>query len=77
MWTGQKIISPSLLTPAAYRVLFSAHLEPDQLSAIRQATNENYALGDRRFQTEIERMLERRATPGKSGRPRRGRNVEA
>jgi putative transposase len=62
---------------AAYRALFSAHLEPGQLTAIRQATNGNYVLGDRRFQAEIERMLERRATPGKSGRPRRCRDVEA
>lgn len=62
---------------AAYRELFSAHLEPDQISAIRQATNGNYALGDGRFQAEIERVLERRAAPGKSGRPRRGRDVEA
>ena len=55
----------------AYRALFKAHMDMVEISKIRQATNGNYALGDKRFQVEIERMLKRRATPGKSGRPTR------
>ena len=54
---------------AAYRGLFEADLDPDQITAIRSATNGNYALGDGRFQEEIEKMLKRRVVPGKSGRP--------
>jgi hypothetical protein len=37
---------------------------------IREATNGNYALGDRRFQAEIEQALGRRVTKGKAGRPK-------
>jgi len=55
----------------AYRDLFTAHMDPGRISEIRQATNGNYALGDSRFTAEIEQMLNRRATPGKSGRPAR------
>ncbi len=58
-----------------YRNLFKAHLDPEQLDEIRKATNGNYALGDERFQEEIQRMLNRRATPGKSGRPMREVNT--
>jgi len=53
----------------AYRGLFQAHLDPDKVKAIRTATNGNYVLGDNRFQKEIEQMLNRRVTPGLSGRP--------
>ena len=53
----------------AYQSLFRAHLDPDTLKAIRTATNGNYVLGDNRFQEYIARMLNRRVTPGKSGRP--------
>jgi len=56
----------------AYRELFTAHLDPERISEIRQATNGNYALGSERFKAEIEQALRRRATPGKSGRPARG-----
>jgi len=55
----------------AYRALFKAHLEPERIEAIRQATNSNYALGDERFRDEVEHMLKRRASPGRSGRPTR------
>ncbi len=53
----------------AYRELFTAHLDPEQLTEIRRATNGNYALGNERFQEEIKRMLNRRVAPGRSGRP--------
>src|SRR3989344_1335786 len=54
-----------------YRVLFKAHIDPERIDEIRNATNGNYALGNDRFKTEIERVLNRRATPGRSGRPAR------
>ncbi len=54
---------------ASYRHLFSTDIDPALLSEIRTATNGNYALGSDRFKTEIEHMLQRRATPGKPGRP--------
>lgn len=56
---------------AAYAGLFAAHLDPERLAEIRAATNGNVALGDERFRNEIERMLARRATRGRSGRPPR------
>ena len=37
-----------------------------------QATNGNYVLVDSRFGAEVEAMLQRRVTPGKSGRPVKG-----
>jgi len=52
-----------------YRDLFRAHLLPDLIDEIRQATNGNYVLGDTRFSADIESMLQRRVTPGKAGRP--------
>ena len=52
-----------------YRDLFRAHLEPELIGEIRQATNGNYVLGDSWFSAEIEAMLQRRVTPGKAGRP--------
>lgn len=55
----------------AYRELFTAHMDADRINEIRKATNGNYALGSERFKAEIERTLQRRATPGKSGRPTR------
>jgi putative transposase len=54
---------------AAYRGLFRAHMEPELIDEIRTATNGNFALGNSRFKAEIEAMLGRRATPGRSGRP--------
>jgi putative transposase len=52
----------------AYGELFRAHMEPEHIAEIRKATNGNYALGNHRFRKEIEQMLNRRATPGESGR---------
>jgi putative transposase len=54
---------------AAYRALFKAHIDPEQLAGIRRATNGNYVLGSIRFQEEVGRMLQRRVVPGRSGRP--------
>jgi hypothetical protein len=47
-----------------------AHLDDTLVERIREATNGNYALGDRRFQAEIEQALGRRVTKGKAGRPK-------
>jgi len=53
----------------AYRALFKAHIDEQELNQIRQATNGNYALGNTRFQEQIEAALGRRAHRGKAGRP--------
>ncbi|MCF8057393.1 MAG: transposase, partial [Desulfocapsa sp.] len=55
----------------AYRELFRYELEPEEIDAIRKATNGNFAMGNNRFQQEISEMLGRRVTPGKAGRPRK------
>jgi putative transposase len=55
----------------AYRELFRHELEPGLADEIRRATNGNFALGDRRFTSQIETALGRRVTPGQSGRPRK------
>lgn len=54
----------------AYRELFRHELDPGLVDDIRRATNGNYALGDARFAAQVSAALGRRATPGKSGRPR-------
>jgi putative transposase len=53
----------------AYNTLIESHMDDKQLDQIRTATNGNYALGDKRFQREIEQHLNRRVTPGRPGRP--------
>jgi len=55
----------------AYRELFRYELEPGEIDEIRKATNGNFALGNSRFKQEIGKMLGRRVTPGKAGRPRK------
>ena len=52
-----------------YRALFKAHLDPALIGQIRSATNGNYALGGKRFEEQIARMLKRRVARGKAGRP--------
>jgi len=54
----------------SYRALFKAHLDAPIVDQIRQATNGNHALGNARFQAEIEAALGRRAKRGAPGRPR-------
>jgi putative transposase len=53
----------------AYRALFRAHLDETIVDEIRSATNGHYALGNRRFQQQIEAALGRRAIRGEPGRP--------
>ena len=52
-----------------YRKLFATELKAEVIGDIRQATNGNYVLGNRRFQAEIAAALQRRTTPGRPGRP--------
>lgn len=53
-----------------YRNLFQHQISPDMLNDIRAATNGNFALGSNKFKARISSTLNRRVTPGKSGRPR-------
>lgn len=53
----------------AYRALFRAHVDEALVEEIRSATNGNYALGNKRFQKEVEMALGRRVTRGVAGRP--------
>jgi putative transposase len=56
---------------AAYRQLFRAQLSKPDLSAIRDATNKAWALGNERFRARIEALSGRRAAPLAKGRPKR------
>ena len=58
----------------AYRALIKAHLDPDVIERIRSATNGNVVLGNKRFEEQIAKMLKRRVTRGKAGRPKRSAN---
>ena len=46
-------------------------IDPGLVDEIRRATNGNFALGDARFTDQIAAALNRRATPGLAGRPRK------
>ena len=59
----------------ASRELFRYELEPGLVDAIRKAANGNFALGDARFGEQIAEALGRRASPGRSGRPRKAEEV--
>ncbi len=56
---------------SAYRELFRYQLEEDDIDQIRKATNENFALGGKRFQNGISIMLGRRVFRRKAGRPKK------
>ena len=55
----------------AYRDLFKAGIDADDLAAIRDSTHKGWALGDRTFRDMIEELGERRAAPAARGRPKR------
>jgi putative transposase len=55
---------------AAYRALFTAHLDDSQLTEIRDATNKAWVLGTERFQNEVAALAQRRARPLPKGRPK-------
>ena len=60
----------------AYRELFRHQLELGLVDQIRSATNGNYALGSSRFTAEVERVLGRRVTRGKPGRPKQAAEAD-
>jgi REP-associated tyrosine transposase len=54
---------------SAYRALFRAQVDEALTEEIRDATNGNFVLGNKRFQDQIARALARRVVRGKAGRP--------
>jgi len=56
---------------ATYTRLFDYPVEESMLKRLSDATNGNYALGDDRFEAEIELAVHRRVTPARAGRPRK------
>ena len=61
----------------AYRALFRTALDVAELNQIRDATNKGWALGNDRFQAEIEALTRRRAEPLPRGRPKQKRGAKA
>lgn len=57
--------------------LFRNQLDPGLVDEIRTATNGNYVLGTERFRDEVERILGRRVTTGKAGRPAKREPAQA
>jgi putative transposase len=55
----------------AYRALFQDAVARELLTAIRDATNKGWALGNERFRVQVEAMTARRAAPLPRGRPRK------
>jgi putative transposase len=53
----------------AYRAMLRAPVDEAIIDEIREATNGNYALGGKRFQAQIARVVGRRVTRGVAGRP--------
>jgi len=62
---------------ATYRDLFRHQLDPGSIDELRAATNGNYALGNPPIQAQIAAALDRRVTPGQSGRPRKNEEPES
>jgi putative transposase len=60
----------------AYRTWLHAPLDPDELARIRAYMAQEKALGDRRFQSMVEKALNRPVTVRPRGRPRRDPGVE-
>lgn len=54
-----------------YLRLFDENLDAECLKAIRDAVNGGYALGDKGFIATLERLMDRRLSRGKPGRPKR------
>ncbi|MHB8759669.1 MAG: transposase [Thiobacillus sp.] len=55
----------------AYRALFTATIDADDLATIRDCTHKGWALGGLRFRQEIEALGQRRASSLGVGRPRK------
>jgi putative transposase len=56
---------------AAYRELFSTHIEPALLNEIRQTVNQELVLGSGAFKQQVEDMLGRQTQEKPKGRPRK------
>lgn len=56
---------------SAYRALFDRQIDPATIDALREATNKAWVLEDDRFRADIERKLNRRASPRPRGGDRR------
>ncbi len=52
-----------------YHALFSAHVEDNLLTEIREGVNKGMALGNDRFKDDVEKLTGRRLKPNKVGRP--------
>ena len=59
----------SIERQSSYRELFKHHVEGKLLEDIRLAANKGMALGNGRFEAEIESLTGRRMTAKKMGRP--------
>jgi putative transposase len=57
----------------AYRALFAAAIDRDDLAEIRECTHKGWALGGARFRAAIEALGQRRAASKGVGRPRKGK----
>jgi len=55
----------------AYTALVDCQLEPKSITKIREATNGNFALGDKEFRDALARALGKRVERGTPGRPGR------
>ncbi len=60
---------------AAYRALYSVQLNPEMLTAVRMAVNQETMVGENRFKAEIEAALNRRIQPLPRGRPRKEKEM--
>jgi putative transposase len=56
---------------AAYRGMFSTHIEPDLLNEIRNTLNQELVLGSGAFKQQVETMLGRQTEEKPKGRPRK------
>jgi len=56
---------------SAYRALFKGTVTDEFLSAVRDATNKGWALGNEHFRTQVEALAARRAAPLSRGRAKR------
>ncbi len=66
-----KLGSSAEIRQKIYGKLFENQLNNEITDKVRHATNGNFALGDEKFTKEIEKVLGRRVSPGKAGRPRK------
>ena len=60
----------------AYRALFKEATDMDELGLIREASHKGWALGNERFQREVEALSSRRASSLGKGRPRKAEKLK-